>query len=319
MTTTPPPDPDELASDLVDGVLPAGDAARLRADPEIAARVEAIEALRAAMRVPPPSTAGAVDRAVAATFAALDADSAPPPTRLRAVDRPAPPPTAHLPAPASTYSGQAARSAKPWLAAAAAIVLIGLVTVGVLSNRGSDQSSSDTAAVAPKSAQESAGDASSSGGGSGGSVEQQNGEGNASAAPSATSTAPPSAPDTPSASAQPPTSAVSGVADLGAITDATELADRLRSSGSASVTGGKDGSAVLSDSEGSAFGDGSGSGCPGFGLAGDPAHGEVVRVADATFRGGPVRVHVYATSDGSQRLVATDASCIDVVDVPYTP
>jgi hypothetical protein len=278
------------------------------------------------MRVPPPPTAGAVDRAVAATFAALDADSAPPPTsRLRAVDRPAPPPRAHLPAPAppaSAYaggSGRAARSAKPWLAAAAAIVLVGLVTVGVLSNRGADQSSSDTAA-ASKSAQESAGDASSSGAGSAGSVEQHNGEGNASAAPSATSTAPPSSSEVPSDSALPPTSAPSGVTDLGAVTDATELADRLRSSVPLSASGGKDdNSSVLSDSEGSPFGDGSGSGCPGFGLAGDPARGEVVRIAEATFRGEPVRVHLYTAGDGQQRLVATDASCDDVVDVPYTP
>jgi hypothetical protein len=78
MTMHPPPDPDDLASDLVDGLLPPDEAARLRADPAIAARGEAIESVRAAVRVPPPSPPGAMDSAIGAALAALDGPSGAP-------------------------------------------------------------------------------------------------------------------------------------------------------------------------------------------------------------------------------------------------
>jgi hypothetical protein len=335
MSMHPPPDPDELASDLVDGRLPADEAARLRSDPAIAARVAAIEAARDALRVTPPSAPGAVDRALAAAFAALDRDDAlgepsderppPPVTDLRSVGGPgtsgAPVGPRHFPAATGTPSRWRS-SGGTWLAAAAVIVLLGLVTIGILSSSSSNDHASDevSAGNSEMSANDQAGGAAERTDSAGeGTTDEEGAQSDANVVPpgdsapsdsqAATTVPTPDSPSSPSSRS---------ADDLGSVTSASELAERVRAAvqGPAGAVTDDDGSDVLS----SLPGDGAGStGCAGLTLAGDPARGEAVYVADATFNGRPVRAHLYDLGNGEQRLVATDRSCTDVVDVPYTP
>jgi hypothetical protein len=327
MSMHPPPDPDELASDLVDGLLDDEVAARLRSDPAIAARVEAIEAARAALRVPPPSAPGAVERALAATFAALDRgagdpgvapDERPPPpvTHLRTVGAPSggAPTAGGLRAPVPAHRARRGSSGMPWLAAAAAIVLLGLVTIGILSSSGSDEDqASDTAASAEidddaSSGAAETGDDAGAGEGDGGDerAEQDAGAGREPAADQA----------------NPPATTLSDApadrGDLGAVGSAAELADRIRAqdrslpSSPDDETGSTDPEAALDEETAGS------SACPGRTTDGDPAHGESRYVADAVLDGVRVRVHVYDSGDGTLRLVATDESCVDVVDAPFS-
>lgn len=327
MSMHPPPDPDELASDLVDGLLPADQAARLRSDPAIAARVEAIEAARAALRVPPPSPPGAVDRAIAATFAALDGATVgsggpvtsgerppPPVTQLRSVGPPMAGSGGHRPAHASRPSRPG--SGMPWLAAAAAIVFIGLITIGLISNgSGSDDdASSGDAAVSAAPGDSDSSSAGGSDAGSGESMESSGEEGADAQADGEAATEEPStlgedeaAPTTSSAQTTP-----RNESDLGAVDTPAELADRIR----AQRPPGSDTSGGAAASDGlNTQGD---PGCTGLTAAGDPQRGEVVYVADAVYAGEPVVVHLYDTGGGELRLVATNSSCADVVDIPYT-
>jgi hypothetical protein len=321
MSMHPPPDPDELASDLVDGLLPADQAARLRADPAIAARVAAIEAARAALRVPPPSPPGAVDRALAATFAALDRGTLPVDEGVGPGERP-PPPVTHLRTESAPSAGPPAAggpwapahrakrdsNSMPWLAAAAAIVLLGLVTIGILSG-GSGSDGDDTAASV--ASQESSGDAGAADESPAAQPQddtQTSGESAGDAAPSGSEGA--TAPTT-SAAPQVSTSARS---DLGAVDDAAELAARVRS---ASRTASPDSSFTEEDSELGNLGADAQS-CLGLTADGDPSRGTSTYVADAVLAGVPVRVHIYDPGDGDLRLVATDRSCVDLVDQPYS-
>ena len=320
MSMHPPPDPDELASDLVDGLIDDDVAARLRSDPAIAARVEAIEAARAALRVPPPSSPGAVDRALAATFAALDRGAAPderpppPVTQLRSVGVPgggATTPTADgLRAPTPAHRSRRGSSGMPWLAAAAAIVLLGLVTIGILSSSGSDDDqANDTAAASAEIDGDASSGGAEAGDGAGGSYETSDeGAGGDSAA------------DQPPAVDQAPATTRSEAAalgsDLGAVGSAAELADRIRSQGE-QIDAFPEYDTETTD-RGSPLGEAGASACAGHTAAGEAARGESVYVADAVLDGARVRVHLYESDDGSLRLVATDEACVDVVDVPFS-
>jgi len=326
MSMHPPPDPDELASDLVDGLLPADQAARLRSDPAIAARVEAIEMARAALRVPPPSPPGAVDRALAATFAALDrgtlprsgAEAAGANAVTSSGEHP-PPPVTHL----RSVGGGPSHSAKPrpnkssrsgsmpWLAAAAAIVFLGLVTIGILSTESNSNDSTGDAAVSSDSDTGGGGEAEVSG-----PVTPQDGDGsfNESAdQESANDDGPPAASGAPTTASTETSSGRSS--DLGAVDNAAELADRIRAGDEALGAGADVGSQAHQELGGLGSED---STCPGLSAIGDPTHGESVYVADAVLAGAQVRVHLYDDGQGNLRLVATDRACVDVVDVPYS-
>ena len=308
MTDSAPRDLDQLASDLVDGLVPPDEAARLRSDPEVAARVARIEALRVGLRAtpPPPPPAGALDRMVAA---ALDASSASAGAgggggalpHLRAV--PPPPSGPHAPPRHVAPPTPVGRSARPWLAAAAALVLGGLALAGLLSQGStSDEdsatagSSADAADQAPSASpdRESTGapyatdeDQSSS------DAAEEGGDDGAGAGEVATDEGSPTEP------APPPY--------IGSFDSPTELADSVAAA-----------RVDASVSPNAAAADPPGDSCPGRRADGDPARGTSVYVAEATYEGAPVTVHVYEGQGGGEgRLVATDGSCSAVVDVPY--
>jgi hypothetical protein len=330
MSMHPPHDPDELASDLVDGLLPADEAARLRTDPAIAARVEAIESLRAALRVAPPTAEGDVDRALAATFAALDHGSLPGSGSASGSgsgpisgERP-PPPITHLHSAAPAQAVPHRRSnGKPWLAAAAAIALLGLVTIGVLSNQGSDDGDRalDVAASAPDLNADAQAEAGGAGADAGDAQDESTNSDGASSGDAPQATPPavgaPGA-ESPSATSAPGTSAFA-LTDLGPVSSAGELADRVRGDAGAPSAVNEGSGVLASPSDGDQSTPGR-SQCPALTTAaGDADRGESVYVADAVFKGNPVRVHLYDNSTGQLQLVATDASCADVVDTPYQP
>jgi hypothetical protein len=314
MTMHPPPDPDDLASDLVDGLLPPDEAARLRADPAIAARVEAIESVRAALRVPPPSPPGAMDSAIGAALAAFDVPSGAPsgeqrPT-LTAV--PTPPGMGYPSGPQAPARPAKARpgGTAPWLAAAAVIVLLGLITIGILSQNSGDE---DMASSSGDSGEQMTADD--------GADAAAEGAPEAAVPDSTAATASPGESETGAGGAGQPSDSGAPETDgrLGSVENTSELARQIASAGrqpgstSASQSDGDvlgDASSVFEDEEGT---------CPGLSENGDPRRGRAVLVADAIYQGSPVRVHVYENPDGSQQLVATSGSCNDVVDTPYEP
>jgi hypothetical protein len=283
----PPRDPDELASALVDGLLAPDEAAAARRDPSVIQRAEKIQALRAALRDSPPPPAGAADNAVAAALAAFDAAPGPP-RHLQALPGGGPPQLGR------------ARSRRPgqWLAAAAVILVVGLVVAAVALER--DSGDEETAATEATQAaddraemEEGAGDAAETDG--------NEGEDRDAATP---------APEATQESGEAPMLAESEVPELGEIADPQELEVRV----STYLTAG-----YGSDPAGIAARSGAEEGpadCPGLSVLGDPDHGTTVFVADALYQDALVRVHVYDVG-GEQRLVATDQSCVDVVDEAF--
>jgi len=146
--SSPSPDDrrDELASALLDGALPAGEADAARRDPAVAARAAEMAAARDRVRDVPPLPASAGDDALAAALGAYDETVV---TSL-AARRPS--------------SGR--RGAPRWLGAAAALILVvgviaGLAALGRSGSHG--DRSSNTAAASGGSAEESPGAAGSSG------------------------------------------------------------------------------------------------------------------------------------------------------------
>ena len=303
MTDSAPRDLDQLASDLTDGLLPPDEAARLRADPQVAARVARIEALRAALRSSPPapSAAGAIDRMVAAAVdAALPASgsgSGSGPRPLQAVR----PPVHHAP-PAPRR-----RSAAPWLAAAAAL-LVGLAMAGLLA-RGSSDSDEDMATSAPT--EDRSADSADDAGGAGDSATESGAEPVVPGDDQADATAGSDSP-TDESGEESTTGDGEGAGDapsvlsaeLGAFDAVDDLADRVRAERAAAGSDVPPASSPLELS------------CPGRRPQGDTARGTSTYTAEAEFRGERVTVHVYDTGDGLW-LVATDMSCDDVIDVPY--
>ena len=253
MTDLPPRDLDQLASDLVDGILPPDEAARLRADPEVATRVARIEALRGALRAVPPAPPGALDRMVARAVAAT---AEPTPARLQAVRRPAH--TTPRPLPRSSSS------ARSWLVAAAAVVVAGLAFAGLTSlgsSRDEDQATS---------AGDSGGSAETADPSAGGGSAEEGGGMDTNASDDDAGAAPESA---------------DGGADvrqaLGSFSDPDALADAV----AADQTQG----ASSLDNELSAAADT----CAALMARGDTSRGLSTYVADAEYQGATVRVHVY--------------------------
>jgi len=289
MTDLPPRDPDQLASDLVDGLLPPDEAARLRGAPEIAARVARIEQLRGALRAVPPPPPGAADRMVAAAVAAARAAGVP-----QAPPGPGGPAPRHLlPVPPAFPRPQpqpSRGSGRPWLAAAAAVIFAGLVTAGLVASSGGhdDQDSAgESSADAPVASSEEDRAGADAGAGDDSSMD----DGSTEAAPGEL------APTTPPA-------------QLGSFDDAEALAagvagDRMRTTASEEQGGPATSASVDSAAA-----------CPGLEPAGDVARGTASYVADAVFDGEVVKVHLYE-SGGTTRLVATTLDCVDVVDVPF--
>jgi negative regulator of sigma E activity len=279
-------DLDALASDLVDGLLPPDEAARARQDPEVAARVASFEAMRSALRSVPPPDPAMTDRILAVAIAAASSpvEELPQTRHLAAVPPSLPPPPARPVRP----------STRRWLAAAAVIVVAGLVTAGLIARSGHD---SDDLADAPTSAEDSAkGGAPGAAPTTSAPTSERQGD---SAAPGATSS---------SSSTTAETMASSD--DLGSVDSAKELAARVAQDfDDEKVSATAPGSGLSTETEASEA-------CPGLTAAGDPSRGRSLFTDDATYDGSPVVVHVYEHK-GERRLVATNSACRDVVDVPY--
>jgi hypothetical protein len=123
---------DERASALVDGMLDEGEEAAARHAPDVVARAAEMDAARAALRDVPPAGAAARSQALAAALAAYDEAGVPrsPDDHSQVADL-----------------GAHRRRARPsgrWLgAAAAAVLLIGVVVVGLVGSSSDDGPSED--------------------------------------------------------------------------------------------------------------------------------------------------------------------------------
>lgn len=317
MTELPPRDPDQLASDVFDGLLPPDEAARLRDDPEIADRLARMEAMRGAVRSVPPASPGAADRMISAAVAAALAEGtpgapgAPPP--LRSVS-----PTGPVPPPPPRYATRAPqRSAGPWLAAAAAVLLVlGFVAVGLSSSSSDDedQASSDSSGDAmEESAPEEPMSSADAGAepsdtededGSGGSASPQ-GEGDVGSGGGSGDTETTQSPDGPLG----PSTATAGY--LGTFDTPEALTDAVTDTLTRVTTDEGDPPPADTGPPSSDLGT-----CADSWPSGQPVPGEVTFRSSAVYQGAPVNVLIY--DDGSeQRLVATDSSCRVVVDEPY--
>lgn len=291
MTDSSPRDLDQLASDLVDGLLPPAQAARARREPEIAARVARLEQLRAALRSVPPPESSHMSRAIGAAVAAAQADTNPTRVGLRAVL----PSRSAVPPPARPTS-------RPWLAAAAALLVAGVVTAGLIAGLTSGGGGNDDQAA--DMSQETADEPMAS---------EPNQSGDTDDAGSAS--------DDGAEHGGPSVEGADGPDDLGAVASSDELVAvvgqrvaGLTPDSTAPPSGiDREGQAEATTSSSSAGV--SGGSCPGLQDAGDPDRGTLVYVANATLDGSPVRVHVYEQG-GQTRLVATNPGCVDVVDVP---
>lgn len=144
-----PPSLDDVASALVDGALDPVQASAARRRPDVAARAGEMEAVRSALGPVPPADDAARERAVAAALAAFDAengtartrtDPTPDGRRRRARRR-----GARLGA-----DGRVGPDRR--VIGAAAAVLVGLLTVGIVAGSSSEDGSEATrsSAVAPR-------------------------------------------------------------------------------------------------------------------------------------------------------------------------
>lgn len=292
MTDSSPRDLDQLASDLVDGLLPPTEAARAQRDPEIAARVARIEQLRSTLRSVPPAEPSHMSRAIGAAVAAAQVDTtAPARVALHAVT----PSGSAVPRPARG-------TPRPWLAAAAALLVAGVVTAGLVAglSSGGDDSSNDSAVMADNSPDEpAAGEAHDTDDSASAFDENQ---------------------ETDEAGGESPYTAAA--VELGAVANSDELvalvAQRVTdvTPSSRAPTAGVDTEGSMEEGPSNSTSSAPDGACPGLTEAGDPGRGTLVYVANATLDGSPVRVHVYEQGDDS-RLVATDQLCADIVDVPF--
>jgi len=296
---TTPRDPDALASALLDGLLAADEAAAVRRDPAVVARLAELAAVREAVGTPPPPPSPvARERSLAAALAAFDeageaheSDEASEPGTTSV----APMPPARAARHGSRRTDTAWRAPDQgrrgrWLTAAA--VMLAVVGLGFLARDwGSDgDDAEDTAATA------SADDSSNEGGGSGDDARETE-AGDAAGGEEGADTGDQAHP-------------ALELIDLGDVGSPEALADRARS---AVADRSADADLNASDGGGDLFTaacrDGSVPGVPA------PAAGTVVLQARATLDGQPVDVMVL-DADGAQRLVAVDADCTLVVDQP---
>jgi hypothetical protein len=123
---------DERASALVDGILDEGEEPEARRAPDVVARAAEMDAARAALRDVPPAGAAARSRALAAALAAYDEAGVP-----RSPDD-------HSPVADLGAHRRRSRPSGRWLgAAAAAVLLIGVVVVGLVGSSSDDGPSED--------------------------------------------------------------------------------------------------------------------------------------------------------------------------------
>jgi hypothetical protein len=294
---TTPPDPDALASALLDGLLTDDEAAAARRDPAVASRLADLAAVREAVRRPPAGPDPATrERALAAALAAYDAGDERSETdgTLGAVVRPMS--RGHAAArTAESRAGMPSRGRGPrrgWLAAA--VVALVVVGVGVLaSNWDGGGGDGDTAA------QEAATDErSNAGGGTAGPAQDArtdtSGDGLAAAGPAGE------------------------IVDLGDVDSSDALVDRARSILTEQAAGPQ---REASGGEGTEqAGGGSDSppakcrdGAAAEALAATP--GTVALRARATLDGKAVDVWVFS-AQGQERLIVVDASCAVVIEQP---
>jgi hypothetical protein len=296
---TAPRDPDELASALLDGLLTDDEEAAAKRDPVVVARLAELAEAREAVRRPPAGPDPvARERGLAAALAAFEAGdeageqrgaAVPAGTTVSPLGRRRP-----AARPAGVRDGTPWRprgtSGRRWLTAAA--IVLAVVGLGVLASNwdpGSD--STDTA-----------GDAAS------GSDDAER-SGNATAEEDEEGTA---------AESTTPSVAPGGIVYLGDVDSPGALADRVRSARARGVA-----SPLGQAGEQDAAGDEGAGGvplpaqCTNAAATGRlPAAGEtIVLDARATLDGDRVDVWVLAT-DGKERVVAVDATCVVVVDQP---
>jgi hypothetical protein len=297
----PPRDPDDLASALLDGLLTDDEAAVAQRDPAVAARLAELAAVRDAVRRPPAGPDPvAREQGLAAALAAFEASEAPAEQREAGAVGSTVRSHGHRRPPSGSAAARGGTrrprgtAGRRWLTAAA--VVLAVVGLGVLaSNWDAGSDNTDNAAQ---------------GGATDESSEEAGGDGRAAEGPDSGTTEESVAP-----------SAAPGViVDLGDVGSSDALADRARS--------------ILAEGVGRPLAEGSGGEVEADqGPAGDAdllattcrkdadaerlaAFSEtVVLRGRATLEGEPVDVWVL-TSDGTERVVALDTSCVVVVDQP---
>jgi hypothetical protein len=285
---TAPPDPDELASALLDGLLTDDEAAAAKRDPAVLARLAELAAVREAVRRPPAGPdAVARERGLAAALAAFDAgDEAGEPRRTGA---PAGTTVSPLGRRGETPWRPRGTAGRRWLTAAA--VVLAVVGLGVLvSNWNPGSDSDDTAGNAATGSDDAA---------RSGTAAEEAPEGGAAEEHAAPSVAP------------------GGIVDLGEVDSPEALAERARSAraeGFGSPQGQASGDEDAADGGGGAVP--LARQCANAAAGRLPEAGEtIVLEARATLDGDSVEVWVLA-ADGEQRVVAVDATCAVVVDQP---
>ena len=160
--TEPTPFDDELLSAVLDHELPEEQSARLLDDPEAAARLRVLGAVRDAVQAPVEVPVGAVDRAVSAALAARVAARADT-SELQAIPGAIPPaedePELAAPSRSSVTSLEDARIRRrrvmPALGAAATVLLLGVAAVAVWSGNRATSSVDTVAAPTPAEQSES--------------------------------------------------------------------------------------------------------------------------------------------------------------------
>lgn len=294
---TSPPDHSELASALLDGALPADEAARAAADPEVGALADEFRNLRSEMQDLPPAPdigrAGAVAAAVEAAHAEAAAATAAS-TSPRFSPPPQPP----------------GRQNRPWLVAlagAAASVVLVLLAVGVVTTLGDKDNDADVTAAADSDDAEHGNDAAPGAADDSGAAEEAEGgsAGDGTADSDAGEIADESLNPEDEMAEEPSAPQGAGVIDLGSFDDVSELAVAVRDEASSERTTSGTDSAEGSAREGD---------CPAYSAAGDPRHGDPGFAATAVLDGVNVWVHLYPLSGDEGRLIATDSACATVAD-----
>ena len=326
MTAPHRPDPDDLASALLDGLLDADEAEAARRDPAVVARVAVLAAARDALATPPPPPdAAGRERAISAALAAFDAEtSATDDDAIAADARPSAPPRPFdhatplaRPAPGGAAGrGRGRRAALSehwarWLGVAAAVVLV-VAGVSLLA-RGDGSDDGDTAAT---------------------SEEVSSGEGGAGSEAEGSGEADDAARDEAAESADQGTDgqlAPGEVLDLGAAESPDALADRARSTlaaerGIADVPVTEPEVGASPDTTDPVPGDEGQGGaapeqmseplaCPTGEATANARGGSVGLRARARLDGQPVEVWVIDVG-GSRTVLAVDADCAVILDRP---
>lgn len=278
-----PTDPRELASAIVDGLLPDEEASRAMAQPAVAAHVDEMLQVRDRLRtVPQPDELSKARALNAALEAGMETHR-----------------QSFQPAATSRLPTLAPRRRMPaWLAVAAVVAVLALAA-GLITSLGRDQS--DSVASSDAEADTSASEESlDSAGGSGGSADRG-------AAGSAT--------DEVDEGRDPD----AGTTDLGPADDVEELGamalDDYLAPGAVSEP-----AEPQVESENDSTADGAESErCAAMTQAGDPARGTSVNIATAELNSEMVWVHLYERPGDELLMVATNEDCVDVAEELVRP